>query len=77
MANLVSKNLEKSVTNLVIVGIASAVSIAATAAAKKAGVDIDSVQVNAAVITVLSGLLAGVENWWSHRKEKVQPPAAK
>jgi high-affinity Fe2+/Pb2+ permease len=69
MANLVSKNVEKGVTSTVVVVIASALSLAIVKGAKMIGIDVDNIQVTAALVMVISGLIAAGHNWFRHREK--------
>lgn len=72
MANIVSKNVEKGTTNLIVVAIATALSVSVVKGAKALGVDVDNAQITMALVAVISGLLSAAQNWIKHR-EKAAP----
>jgi uncharacterized membrane protein len=69
MANIVSKNVEKGVNNTVVVAIASLLAMAAQQGAKQIGLDIDSSQMTVIITAGLSGIIAAIQNWYSHRQK--------
>lgn len=74
MANIISKNVEKGVTSSVVVVVASALSLLIVKGAKSLGIDVDSIQITAALVVVISGLLAAANNWFKHREKAVVAP---
>ena len=72
-ANIVRKNLEKSGNTSIIVVIASLASIVLVKGARKVGVEVDVATATTAATVVISGIIAGVQNWAKHRKAKKAP----
>jgi hypothetical protein len=70
MANIVKKNLEKGAVNAVIVGLSAVLTQLIVTGLAQLNVNVDSMEIKMAVVTILSATLAGLENWWSHRAKK-------
>jgi len=70
MANSVRKNVEKGAINAVIVGLAAVLTQLIVMGLAQLGVNADITEIKMAVVTILSALIASIENWWTHRAKK-------